>query len=139
MTLASYADLKVPEPTITAVSAPFWAGVKAGQLLLQHCAACGQSMFYPRAICPHCWSLALDWRPASGRGQLATWSMQHRPGHPGWQGVAPYAIGLVTLEEGPTLLSQILVPEPDLRLGLALRVRFVQVGPNALPFFEAAS
>jgi uncharacterized OB-fold protein len=133
------ATLKVPGPTGTSVSAPFWQGLAEGRFLLQHCRDCDHWVFYPRGICPHCWSPALTWREAGGRGRLATWSVQHRPGHPGWQPAAPYALGLVRLEEGPTMLSQILVPPDRLALDLPLRLRIVTIGETALPFFEAAT
>lgn len=128
------AELKVPGPTRTALSAPFWAAAAGGRLALQHCADCATWVFYPRQFCPHCWSPRLEWRDASGRGRLETWSVILRPGHPGWEPAAPYAIGIVRLTEGPTMLSHILTAQP--RLHLPLAVRFTQVGAEMLPCFE---
>lgn len=128
------AELKVPGPTRTALSGPFWAAAAGGRLALQHCADCATWVFYPRQFCPHCWSPRLEWRDASGRGRLETWSVILRPGHPGWEPAAPYAIGIVRLTEGPTMLSHILTAQP--RLHLPLAVRFTQVGAEMLPCFE---
>lgn len=136
--LTTLEALKVPIPTGTSVSGPFWQAMREGTFLLQHCADCARWVFYPRAICPHCWSPKLEWREASGSGRLTTWSVQYRPGHPGWQPAAPYALGLVQLAEGPTMLSHILVPEDYLRPDLSLRLRIVTIGDTPLPFFEAA-
>lgn len=136
--LATLEGLKVPGSTSTPVSAPLWDALAQGRFMLQHCPDCERWVFYPRAICPHCWSSNLAWREASGQGRLATWSVQHRPGHPGWQPASPYALGLVRLAEGPTILSQILAPPDRLALDLPLRLRIVIIGENALPFFEAA-
>jgi uncharacterized OB-fold protein len=130
------ADLKVPGPIRTALSQPFWQAATGQQFILQHCGECQRWVFYPRQICPHCWSPDLQWRPASGRGTLKTWSIIHRPGHPGWEPAAPYTIGLVELAEGPTMLSHILTTAPALHM--PLRVRFTHIGAETLPCFEPA-
>lgn len=127
-------DLKVPGPTITQLTAPFWDAAEAGRLHLQHCEACQRAVFYPRRICPHCWSDRLVWREASGRGHLKSFSIVHRPGHPGWAPAAPYVVGLVELAEGPTMLSLVLDEAPS--VGMALRLRPTRVGDRRLPAFE---
>jgi uncharacterized OB-fold protein len=128
-------SLVAPGPTRTQLTAPFWEAARKGRLILQECDACGKSVFYPRAICPHCWSDKLHWRDASGRGRLKSYSVVHRPGHPAWGAVVPYAIGLVELEEGPTMLSQILAPIETIAVGMPLMVQMTQVGKETLPFF----
>jgi len=131
-----YMTLDVPGPTVTAVTRPFWEAVAAGHLLIQRCRDCGSPIFYPRAICPTCWSDRLDWQPASGKGHLKTWSTIARPAHPAWTPVTPYSVGLVTLAEGPTLLTHLLAEPAVLAAGLPLRACFVRVGAATLPFFE---
>lgn len=131
------ADLHVPGPTRTALTAPFWTAAAEGRFILQHCRDCERWVFYPRRLCPHCWSPRLEWREASGRAKLETWSMIHRPGHPGWEPAAPYAIGIVRLSEGPTMLSHILVAGPQLHM--PLKARFTRVGAETLPCFEPAN
>ena len=135
MTLA---ELDVPGPNRTALTAPFWNAAAEGRFILQRCEDCGKWVFYPRAICPHCWSTSLDWFETSGRGRLATWTTVHRPGHPGWQPAVPYTIALIELAEGPTMLSHLLISPDAARLGMALRVRFEAIGTNVLPCFEPA-
>ena len=127
-------QLKVPGPTRTAVSAPFWDAVRQQKFIVQQCTNCRLWTFYPRHICPHCWSPDLVWREASGRGTLQTWSVIHRPGHPGWEPAAPYTIGLVRLDEGPTMLSHLFVSNPELHL--PLQVHYEAVGDEILPCFE---
>ncbi|GLQ56207.1 Zn-ribbon domain-containing OB-fold protein [Devosia nitrariae] len=133
------ADLKVPGPTETALSGPFWEAAERGQLLVQHCSACNRSILYPRRICPHCWSVDLSWQVASGRATLRTWSSIVRPGHPAWEPAAPYTVALAELDEGPTLLTQLRAEPQGLSAGLPLRVVFMRVGGRTLPFFEPAS
>lgn len=129
-------QLTVPGPTRTTLTAPFWEAAMWQKFMAQLCTKCGLWTFYPRQICPHCWSPDLVWREASGRGKLETWSVIHRPGHPGWAPAAPYTIGLVTLAEGPTLLSHLFVPNPLLHM--PLRARFERIGSETLPCFEPA-
>jgi len=134
--IADLEKLKVPGPIPTAISRPFWDAAKAGRFTLQRCEDCGKWVFYPRSHCPHCWSPRLTWHDASGRGTVKTFSIIHRPGHPAWNAVAPYALGLIQLEEGPTMLSTLVdVDHAALHVGLSVQVRFVQVGEFALPMF----
>ena len=37
------------KPVPDADTQPYWAGIAAGELRLQRCAACGLAVFYPRA------------------------------------------------------------------------------------------
>ena len=132
--------LEVPPPTPTAESLPFWEGAARGELLLQHCTDCERWVFYPRAICPHCWSSALEWRRASGKGVVKSFTVVHKPGHPAWAVAAPYTVAVIELEEGPTMLSALLDIEPsEVRVFLPVTARFVPVGAWTLPFFSPRS
>lgn len=132
----SYADLNVPGPTTIPLTEPFWAAAEKGQLLVQHCRDCGRANLYPRALCPHCWGDRLEWRQASGTGRLKSFSIVHKPGHPGWQPVAPYIVGLVTLAEGPTMLSLILPGDRVARVGEPLALSPTNIGGRVLPTFR---
>ena len=134
--MTGLAALKVPGPTQIALTAPFWAAAADGRLTIQHCDQCGQHVFYPREICPHCWADALRWIDASGRATLKSWSRIHKPGHPGWIAAAPYVVGIVSLQEGPTMLSHILSDAPV--VGDALVMRPTMIGGRVLPCFAPA-
>ncbi|WP_395065599.1 Zn-ribbon domain-containing OB-fold protein [Paraburkholderia silvatlantica] len=131
--------LDVPGPIATAISEPFWAAVRRGEFSLQRCEDCGRWVFYPRAHCPHCWSGRLAWHDASGRGVVKSFSVIHRPGHFAWTAAAPYVIALVELDEGPTMLSQLLADTRDAAVGLAVAMRPVRIGRFTLPFFAPAA
>lgn len=129
--------LNVPGPTITSLTVPFWQAAEEGRLAIQQCEACDRAVFYPRPICPHCWSERLVWRDASGDGTLKSWSTIHRPGHPAWAPVAPYTVGVVALREGPTMLSLICrSPAKAFALDAALRLKPTRVAGRTLPAFE---
>lgn len=126
-----------PGPTPTPVSRPFWDAAAEGTLLLQHCERCERVVFYPRHRCPRCWAAALAWRPATGRGVVASFTVVHKPGHPAFAADAPYVVALVDLAEGPRMLSAIRGCEPGrVRIGMPVRVRFAPTGDHTLPLFE---
>lgn len=133
---ASLQELSVPGPTVTALTEPFWKAAESGRLLIQHCGSCDRSVFYPRAICPHCWADALSWTGASGCGRLKSFSQVWKPGHPGWIPATPYLVGLVELFEGPTMLSHILTDGAQVSVGDALHFAPTQIGDRILPCFK---
>ncbi|MCB1883094.1 MAG: OB-fold domain-containing protein [Geminicoccaceae bacterium] len=130
------AGLEVPGPTVTPLTEPFWAEAGAGGLSIQRCGSCGRAVFYPRAICPHCWGDALRWEAASGQGRLKSFSTVRKPGHPGWLPAAPYTVGLVELAEGPVMLSLILPGPRPVRVGDALVLAPTDIGGRVLPVFR---
>jgi uncharacterized OB-fold protein len=123
----------VPPPVITAETRPYWEGAAAGQLLIKHCTACGEFHHYPRSICPFCGSDRTEWRQASGRGTVYSFSVMRRAAE-------PYAIAYVTLEEGVTLMTNIVDCDLDqIRIGQAVRVVFKPSdGGPAVPMFAPA-
>lgn len=136
--IENFENLMVPGPTITPITKPFWDAVARMEFILQKCCDCGEWVFYPRSNCPHCWSNQLEWKPASGEGTLKTWSIVHRPGHPGWAAVTPYVLGVVELEEGPSMLTHLFVDsDQELKIGQPLKVKYIKCNDVWLPFFES--
>ena len=117
-------------PRPTPETQPFWDALQAGRFELPWCTACGQPHFYPRLLCPHCGSDALQWRAASGRGQVHTFVINHKAAK-GFEDRAPYVIAVVELEEGPRMLSNLVmdtVPTPG-NVGIGMPV---QLEPRAV-------
>ncbi|RJG02604.1 Zn-ribbon domain-containing OB-fold protein [Noviherbaspirillum sedimenti] len=130
-------DLRVPGPIPTAITRPFWTGVQENRFQLQFCNCCEKWVFYPRALCPHCWSDRLSWREASGIGRIKTFTVVHKPGHPAWTPMAPYALALIELKEGPTMLSLLVGVDPDqVMVGMPVKLHMTRVGELILPCFE---
>ncbi len=89
--------------------------------------------WYPRAICPFCASDKIEWRAASGKGTIYTYSVMRRAKE-------PYAIAYVTLAEGPTMMTNIVDCDFDvLRVGQPVTVVFkdTENGPP-VPMFKPA-
>lgn len=125
-------------PAITHLTRPFWDAAAEGRLLLPRCNACGQHFFRPEVACTHCFATDWQWVPASGRGTLYSHSIVHRAPAPGF--AVPFVLAVVELEEGPVIFSNLVgCTAEDVRIGMALRVRFERVAATVwLPRFEAA-
>jgi uncharacterized protein len=123
----------IPAPPVNPETQPFWDGAAAGRLLLKGCTACGEVHYYPRALCPFCGSAATEWREASGRGTIYSFSVMRRV-------PVPYAIAYVTLEEGVTMMTNIVDADLEaIRIGQAVRLVFrpTEGGPP-VPMFTPA-
>lgn len=130
-----------PLPRINAINRPFWEGCNQGRLVLQQCDArdCRRFVYYPRVCCPYCGCGDLTWTPVSGRGQIVTFTVVHRPQHKSFFPEAPYFVIAVKLDEGPLLYSRLVSnPAPQERLlRHPVRVVFVDYMPGQrLPHFE---
>jgi uncharacterized OB-fold protein len=121
----------ITSPVVTVETKPFWDAARQNRFLIPICAACGKAHWYPRAICPFCAGEQIEWREASGRGTIYTFSVMRRVKE-------PYAIAHVTLAEGPTMLTNIVDCDFDaLRIGQPVTVVFQETenGPPA-PMFK---
>lgn len=123
----------IPAPQATPETEAFWAAAAEGRLLLRHCTACNQPHHYPRSICPFCASDRTEWRTASGRGTIYSFSVMRRV-------PVPYAIAYVTLEEGVSMMTNIVGCDLDaIRIGQPVRVVFEPTeGGPPVPMFMPA-
>lgn len=120
----------IPAPQPTPETQPFWDAALAGTLVLKKCAACARVHHYPRALCPFCFSETTEWLPASGRGTIYSYSVMRRV-------PVPYAIAYVTLDEGVTMMTNIVDCDLDtVRIGQRVRVVFKPTeGGPPVPMF----
>src|SRR5260221_10212645 len=109
-------ERKFAAPAVTPDTQAFWDAAAAGKLLLKRCLVCGEPHHYPRALCPFCGSDRTEWRDASGRGTVYSYSVMRRV-------PAPYAIAYVTLEEGVTMMTNLVDCDLDaIHIGQPVRV-----------------
>ena len=52
---------KYPTPQGNPESAPFWEAAKQGKFMIKRCTECGEPHFFPRSICPLCFSDKTVW------------------------------------------------------------------------------
>nr|ART90202.1 hypothetical protein [uncultured bacterium] len=111
-------------------NAAFWEAADRGELLLKHCTDCGKPHWFARTVCPLCGSDALEWKTASGRGEIYSFSVVRRVGR-------PYVLAFVKLDEGPTVMSNIVDTRfEQLHIGQRVRVVFRAVPEGRLmPFY----
>lgn len=111
-------DRKIASPEPTVGSEAYWEGARNGKLLLRHCTSCNKVHHYPRALCPYCFSDKLDWREASGKGKVYTYSVMRRAPE-------PYVIAYVTLDEGISMMTNIVDCDLDkVRIDQPVKVVF---------------
>lgn len=123
----------IPAPPTSHENQPFWDAAAEGRLVIKRCTACRQPHYYPRAICPFCGSDRTEWQAASGRGTIYSYSVMRRV-------PAPYALAYVTLEEGVTMMTNIVDTDLDaVRIGQSVRVVFKPTeGGPPVPMFTPA-
>ncbi|MET0196595.1 MAG: OB-fold domain-containing protein [Rhodococcus fascians] len=90
-------------PVIEKPAEDYWEGARRHRLVIQRCDECRTWIHPPRFVCPTCQSFDLRGEPASGRGTLYAWSVQHMRGVPGFP--PPYVVVVVELDEQPGLLA----------------------------------
>jgi uncharacterized OB-fold protein len=105
----------LPAPPASPESAAFVAAAKEGRFLIGKCTGTGQYFWYPRAVSPFDFGPA-TLAPASGRGTIYSFSTMRR--------VDPmFTIAYVTLEEGPTMMTNLVECDPDkLAIGQAVEL-----------------
>jgi len=125
------------QPAISDVNRGFWDATARGELAIQRCDDCTTLRYPVSEVCPSCLSTATTWATMSGRGSLYSWIVFHHAYHAAWADRLPYNVGLVQLDEGPMLFSNIVAPAgTTFSLGMPLQVVFEQEGDFAIPRFR---
>ena len=115
---AQHSDHRLPTPPAAPEDAPFFAAAREGRFLIKRCQACGQRHWYPRPVCPHCFSSDTVWEPASGQGVVYSHSTL-------WRADPPYTLAYVTLAEGPTMMAHLVDGDPAAwRIGQRVQLVF---------------
>ncbi len=124
---------KIPAPKVLPETQAYWTAADQGRLLVKRCNSCGQFHHYPRDICPHCLSSDTVWQDAAGTGIVYSFSTMG-------QGDAAYTLAFVTLDEGVTLMTNLVDCDPaTVRIGDRVKVVFQpSQGGHAVPMFTPA-
>lgn len=120
-------------------SAEWFAAIDREEFTLPLCGACDTTFLYPRLCCPSCGSRDVRLVPASGRGTVASFVVNHRP-PPGFEADGPYVIALVDLAEGPRMMGGVLGIDPsELEVDQPVRVVFEERGDRRVVQFEVCA
>ncbi|MGE0153182.1 MAG: Zn-ribbon domain-containing OB-fold protein [Reyranellaceae bacterium] len=103
-----------PQPRLDNDNAEFLRAWKErGKLLIRACKSCGTQFYYPRPMCPSCWSDDLEWVETTGKGSLVSYAIVYVPNDPAFLPEVPAVFGEVRLDNGTLLLSRIIVDNVD--------------------------
>ncbi len=113
----------LPHPTPE--TAAYWEGCRQGKLLIQRCGSCGHYQFYPRILCTDCMSPQVEWIQASGRGKVVSFTIVRHAISEAYAADVPYVIALIQLDEGPTMMSNVIQSDPErMMIGMPVEVVF---------------
>lgn len=128
---------QLPLPLPDSESNPYWEGLKLGELRIQRCDSCARHVFYPRSLCPHCFSDQLSWVTASGKGKIYSYTVVHQA-YGAYADAVPFVIALVTLTEGVRMMTRIIDAAPQMiQIDAAVHVTFVSIAEDiTLPYFQ---
>ncbi|WP_462413289.1 Zn-ribbon domain-containing OB-fold protein [Neobacillus sp. Marseille-QA0830] len=126
----------VPRPVPDGDSQRYWEGLKSGQLWIQQCEECHQHIFYPRSICPHCFSEEIDWVQSGGTGRIYSFTVVHHAFGP-FKEQVPFVVAIVDLDEGVRLMTRIKDGTKRPLIDQRVKVCFEKLDEElTLPYFE---
>lgn len=133
-------EYKKPLPVIDNDSKVFWEACNNEQFMIQQCMDCSKMIFYPRIICPNCISDQMEWKQASGKGRIYSFTIARRPAAPSFSEEVPYVVAIVELDEGVRLMTNIInTPIESVRCDMEVEVIFEKVSEDIrLPKFQQA-
>ena len=126
-------------PSLEPVSAFFWTSGADDRLRIQRCGSCGRYQHPPWPRCTNCGSEDITPQVVSGRGRIATYTVNHEPWLPGL--AVPFLFGVVELAEQAELyvFTNLQMPVDGAAIGLPVEVIFEQHDDVWLPLFEPAA
>lgn len=116
----------------------FFEEARAGRLTGIRCGKCEGLAIPPKEFCPACQER--DWTavPLAGRGTITSFTVIRVPPR-GRAAEAPYAVAVVKLDEGVSLLGRVVdIPLDSLRAGLSVRFRPLITGEQTAIAFGPA-
>ena len=123
-----------PQPRITPDNEPFYKALREGRFVLPTCLDCGKPHLPPGPVCPFCFGERLEWRAASGRGRISSWTVVHKAWFPAFAEDIPYNVVQVELDEGPRLTTNVVnISNENLKIGLPVEIVLGEPLPRFKP------
>ena len=111
----------------------FYKFVSERRLMAAKCGECGAMLLPPRPMCTECFSSHMEWVELKNKGELLTYTVIHISPRQ-FESIAPYAVGIVRLEDGPKLPGIIRDIELEgISVGMSLEVGFDTTKPPEWP------
>jgi len=116
----------------------FFEEAREGRLSAIRCGSCGELAIPPKELCPSCHERRWELVPLHGTGSVVSFTVIRIPPR-GRLAEAPYAVAVVKLDEGVSLLGRIVdIPLDTLTAGLAVRFRPLLLGDQVIISFGPA-
>lgn len=101
----------------------FFERAREGKLTGVRCGKCGELAIPPKEFCPACHQRAWAPVPLAGEGTIASYTVI-RVAPTKYAADVPYAVAVVALREGVSVLGRIVdIPIDQVKLGLPVRFR----------------
>jgi hypothetical protein len=128
--------LPTPRPVVESDTQPWWDAAERGDLVVPLCEACALPFWYPRGFCPRCGGTSIEWRTASGKGEIYSYSIVRRAAGP-WGSHTPFVLGYIALDEGVTVQANVVdCSMSELAPGLRVRAVFERGEVGDLPILR---
>lgn len=110
----------------------FYDALAAERFVLPWCPDCRRFGLPGNESCTECWRADLEWRPASGRGEVFSFVVFRRTFHPALE--QPYNVAIIELTEGPRIVGAVVgVPNDLIHVGMAVVVTFTGARDGSPP------
>jgi uncharacterized OB-fold protein len=128
-----------PLPRPTPTTKAFWDGAKEGDLMLQYDPSTRRYQFWPRMCSVRTGRRNLQWRKATGRGKIYSFTTTYVP-TAGFEDKVPYLVGLIELDEGVRIIGNLINVKPEnVKIGMPVKVTWEKLADDANYFaFEPA-
>lgn len=124
-------------PRISADTKMFWEGCKEHKLKIQRCKKCGKLRWPAAFLCPDCLSSEAEMQEMSGEGTLYSYVTFQKAFHPSVQDKVPYTVGVVELEGGVRIISNIVDCKPEqLACNKRVKMKWMDCEEYTKPVFE---
>ena len=123
-----------PKPIQLNFTKPFWEN----KLLLQYDPKAKKYQFYPRPVSIYTGEREMEWREASGKGTVYSYTISYKAPPP-FKDVKPYIVATIELEEKVRVLTNIInCDTTKLKIGMPVKLAWVKAGETNYPVFEPA-
>ncbi len=128
----------MPPPLADATTLPWWQAAAEHRLVVQRCTGCEHTRLPPAPICSECGCADSDWKEVSGRGEVYTYTLVHRPIAGGQD--LPFVIAVIALEDsgGLRIISNLVEANLDaVEIGLPVELVWEDMSADlAIPRFR---
>lgn len=113
----------------------FREGLKESKLLGCVCEGCDNLMLPPRMICNKCGSTDLKEHCFDGKGTIKTKTTIYVP-LTKFQDLSPYTVGIIELDEGPSITGMILGEIDKIKIGAKVEAVYLDEGDGKILAFK---